>query len=135
MNTLPGQIASVKTDGSLSLVKVKVGEALFSVILIDTPDTAPYLQAERAVEVIFKETEVVLGTGELPQVSLQNRLHGQVLEVEAGLLLGRVRMKTVVGEVVSIVTARAIEQLGIEVGKEIWALVKTNEVMLAPVAE
>lgn len=132
MNTLKGKIAEVKVHESLSLVRVEVNGQLFSAIVIDTPDTVDYLRTGINVKLIFKETEVILARGNELNISLQNRFFGPVIAVESGDLLSKVVVNAKQGEITSIITTNAVRQLEIEVGTEVTALVKTNEMMLSP---
>ena len=132
MNTLKGKIAEVKVHESLSLVRVEVNGQLFSAIVIDTPDTVDYLQTGVNINLIFKETEVILARGNELNISLQNRFFGPVIAVESGDLLSKVVVNAKQGEITSIITTNAVRQLEIEVGTEVTALVKTNEMMLSP---
>ena len=131
MNILKGTITAVNVQGHLSLVHVDVDSVRLSAIVIDTPDTAPYLVPGQAIQVIFKETEVVLGRGGGHLVSLQNRLVGNVRSIEAGELLSKITVDTTVGSVVSIVTTQAVHQLELQIGTEVTAMIKTNEVILS----
>jgi len=135
MNVLVGKISHVQTEGSLSLVGVRVGESLFRVLLIDSPETAPYLKTDTAVEVIFKETEVVLSWGGKGEVSIQNRLQAGVISVAKGPLLSRIRLSTEVGEVVAVVLSELLEEKPLQEGEQVTALIKSNEVMLAPLSQ
>lgn len=131
MNILKGHIDSIKVNGDLSIVKVRVGSVLFSTILIDTPETAPYLQLENQVKVIFKETEVILGVGDMSGISLRNKMQGKVCSIESDNLLSKVSIDTEMGKITSIITSNAVNQLKIVLGMEITAMVKTNELMLS----
>ena len=111
MNILAGEIESVTVRKSLSLVKVKVGKFHLTTIVIDTPESAPYLIAGCAVKVIFKETEVIIGKGRDHQISLQNKLIGTVDAIESGDLLSKVSINTAVGKLVSVITSKAVKQL------------------------
>ena len=51
--------------------------------------------------------------------------------LEKGKLLARVSINSVCGPINAIVTANAIEQLQLEVGSRVKALIKTNELMLS----
>lgn len=134
MNCLSGTIANITTQGSLSLVKVQVGEVELFAIVIDTPKTSPYLQLGQPVNVIFKETEVIVGQGYSHAVSLQNRLRGQVRSLESNALLSQVVLDTTVGPITSIITTHAVHQLRLAPGIEVTAMIKTNEVMLSAVS-
>ena len=131
MNILKGKISSIKVNGDLSIVKVDIGKTIFSTILIDTPDTASYLKLENEVSVIFKETEVILGVGDMSGISLRNKLVGKVISIESDRLLSKVTIDTDLGPITSIITSNAVTQLKIVVGLEVSAMIKTNELMLS----
>lgn len=131
MNILSGNIKSITTSGELSLIQVECNVLLLSAILIDTAETAPYLRQYQPVKVMFKETEVVLGKGTDFQISLQNRLEGTITSIEKGILLSKVILSTDCGNITSIVTSRAIDQLELTTGSVATAMVKTNEIMLS----
>jgi molybdate transport system regulatory protein len=131
MNILRGHIEKVKVNGELSIVQVRIGEVLFSTILIDTPETVSYLEKGSEVGVIFKETEVILGVGDMSGVSLRNKIKGKVVDIASDNLLSRVRIETGIGIISSIITSNAVKQLEIVSGMEVTAMVKTNEIMLS----
>ena len=131
MNTLSGEIAAIKVKNALSLVYINVTSARLCAIVIDTPESAPYLRTGNRIKVIFKETEVIIGTGKNQQISLQNRISGQVKAVESGDLLSKVTVDTPAGEIVSVITTNAVKQLHIKAGSQVTAMIKTNEVMLS----
>ena len=87
MNVLSGNIAEVRVNGELSIVRVKVGDHLLSSIVIDTPETADYLVPGGEVRVIFKETEVIIGTGSTEGISLRNKFRGRVEKIDSDILL------------------------------------------------
>ncbi len=131
MNILKGHIDSIKVNGDLSIVKVRVGSAVFSTILIDTPETAPYLFVDNEVKIIFKETEVILGVGDMSGISLRNKMKGKVSHIESDTLLSKVSIDTEMGTITSIITSNAVKQLQIVQDMELTAMVKTNELMLS----
>ncbi len=131
MNLLKGKISGVKVNGELSLVSIQVGEFRFSSIVIDTPKTSSYLQLEHPVKIIFKETEVIMATGKVHPISLQNRIPGTIFSIESDNLLSKVVLNSTIGKITSIITTNAVNQLELEVGKEAIAMIKTNELMLS----
>ena len=131
MNILKGIIKEIEVNGDLSIVRVSVGNRLFSTIVIDTPETAGFLKLDNEVKVIFKETEVIIGVGDMSGISLRNKLPGKVLQIDSDKLLSKLRMATDVGEITSIITANAVKQLQIVQGMEVTAMIKTNEILLS----
>jgi len=132
MNSLKGHIKEVQVNGSLSLVTVALSdEILFRTIIIETPETASYLSVGHMVKVLFKETEVVIGKDVKHLISLQNQLRGEVKRVERGLLLSNIIINTPVGDISSIITTNAVDQLNLKEELTVCAMVKTNEIMLS----
>lgn len=131
MNVLKGEIESVTVKNSLSLVKIKVGSFHLTSIVIDTPDSSPYLKIGNRINAIFKETEVIIGKGREHPISLQNKITGTIDAIESGDLLSKVSLETEIGEIVSVITSNAVNQLQLVKGSEVTAMIKTNEVMLS----
>ena len=131
MNVLSGNIAEVRVNGELSIVRVKVGDHLLSSIVIDTPETADYLVPGGEVRVIFKETEVIIGTGSTEGISLRNKFRGRVEKIDSVILLSKLTIGTPVGKITSIITSNAVSELGISEGSEVTAMIKTNELILS----
>lgn len=132
MNKLSGQIEAIEVSGSLSIVSVKIQEQVtLKAVVIETPETADYLRLGNTIYVLFKETEVVIGTDETHAISLQNRIRGMIQQIDSGKLLSKLRISTPIGEVVSIISTNAVRQLGLEEGMAVVAMVKLNEIMLS----
>jgi molybdopterin-binding protein len=66
------------------------------------------------------------------QVSARNQLKGTVKKVEHGAVNSEVTIELADGlEVVSIITKESAEQLGLAVGKAVFAVIKASDVMIA----
>lgn len=131
MNILKGNIESIAVNGDLSIVRVIVAGWVFSSIVIDTPETASFLKVNNEVKIIFKETEVIIGVGDMSGISLRNKMVGTVKSIDADILLSKLTLETPMGEITSIITSNAVEQLKIKPGMEVTAMVKTNELILS----
>jgi len=131
MNVLKGNISKLHISGSLTLINILVKEIGVSAIVIDTPETAPYLKIDNEVTVIFKETEVIIGTGNVDGISMRNKFVGDISNIESKELLSKLTIDTNVGKVCSIITTNAVNQLELKVGLNVTAMIKTNEIMLS----
>ncbi|MCC9136931.1 molybdopterin-binding protein [Pontibacter silvestris] len=132
MNSFTGEITAIEQEESLSLISLRVGETPFTTIVIDTPDTAPYLRVGNTVQVLFKESEVLIGKDiNNNSISLQNKIACTIKAIEQGKLLSKLELESNIGPVVSIITTNAVEQLQLKVANVVMAMVKTNEIMLA----
>ena len=131
MNRLQGVIKEVITEGALSIVRIESKDTIFSSIVIDTPQTNTDLQVGRNISVIFKESEVIIGKGDVTSISLRNKLKGTILKIDMGHLLSRLSIKTSAGIISSVITTNAVENLNLSIKDEVWAMIKTNEVMIS----
>lgn len=132
MNSLKGHIKKVQVNGSLSLVTIALSdEILFKAVIIETPETASYLSEGHLVKVLFKETEVVIGKDIKHLISLQNQIRGEIKRVERGQLLSNIIINTPAGDISSIITTNAVDQLNLKEELTVCAMVKTNEIMLS----
>lgn len=107
------------------------GGVEISAIVIETPETAPYLKQGGPISVLFKETEVILSTGKAEQIGIQNRIPGEVRQVETGTLLSKVALVTPMGELEAIIASAELKAMGLAEGDRVTALIKINEVMLS----
>ncbi|MEG3657356.1 TOBE domain-containing protein [Arenibacter palladensis] len=133
MNSFPAHIKEVKTNGAMSIVFVTMdsGEELVSVV-IDTPESAPYLKSGNKVNVLFKETEVAVSTQKELNISIENRIAGNITHIEVGVLLSRLILETKIGEVIAIISTMSVRQMGLVEKMNVMIMVKLNEIILAP---
>ncbi len=66
------------------------------------------------------------------KISARNSIKGTVKQFTTGAVNSEVVVEVSPGvEIVSIITKASAESLGIEVGKEIYAVIKSSDVMIA----
>lgn len=132
MNSFIGEITAIEQEESLSLISVRVGEIPFTSIVIDSPDTAPYLHIGNKIQVLFKESEVLIGKIiSNYDISLQNKISCTIKAIDKGKLLSKIELESAIGKVVSIITTNAVMKLQLREAEVVTAMVKTNEIMLA----
>lgn len=131
MNLLTGEITTIKTEGSLSLVKVMVQDCAITSIVIETPESVSYLRIGNKIKIVFKETEVVLAKAFSGAISLQNKLDCTVHSFEKGTLLCKIILNFQDTQITSVITRNAFDQLDIQENDSVLAMIKTNEISLA----
>lgn len=131
MNKLNGVISSIASAGGISHVHLNVHAITLSSVIIDTPETAPYLKQGQEVSILFKETEVIIGKGKEIPVSLQNRIPCTIRTIERGQILSRISLQYDQYSLISIITTKAVDQMALKENDKVVAMIKTNEVMLA----
>lgn len=114
----------------MSLVDVDVDGDIFTSIVVETAETAPYLAPGNAVLILFKETEVSLAKNLSGAISLRNRIRAVIHAIDRGVLLSAVTLDYKGMQVVSVITTRSVERLALAPGDKVEGLVKANEVTL-----
>jgi molybdopterin-binding protein len=66
------------------------------------------------------------------KLSARNQFKGKVVAIEKGIITGKVKVEiTMPVTVTAVITKEAIEDLGVKVGDEVTAIVKSTEIMIA----
>jgi molybdopterin-binding protein len=127
MNILQGNIIDIKTSGEISQVLVDVGGIVFSSILLDA--ATMNLKIKNSVEILFKETEVLVATKQ-SCVSARNTFLGEVMGIKEGEILSEISFAFQNTIIKSIITTSSLQALDIKIGEEFLWLVKANEITL-----
>ncbi len=131
MNVLKGKISSLKTSGRLTIVTLDVSGILLKSIIIENPDTVSYLKKNNPIQVMFKETEVVIGKDADIAISMENRIPGTITEIIKGALLCSLSLNTKAGKIKATLTSESASKLQLQLGEFVTAMVKTTEIMLS----
>lgn len=134
MNTFPGTVTHIESNGQLSLVDIAITGGSLTATLLEAPGTTAYLNIGASVRVMFKPTEVSLAKQLQGMISLRNRLPCSVIAIERGALLAAVTLAYANTTLQSVITSRAVDALQLRVGDQVEALIKANEVVLGAAA-
>ncbi|MDR5170639.1 TOBE domain-containing protein [Methylobacillus pratensis] len=66
-------------------------------------------------------------------INVRNQFRGRIKEIVLGPVVSEVDVETPVGIVTSVITTRSVNELNLQVGTEVLALIKATEVSLAKV--
>ncbi|ABE48888.1 MULTISPECIES: TOBE domain-containing protein [Methylobacillus] len=66
-------------------------------------------------------------------INVRNQFRGRVKEIVLGPVVSEIDVETPVGIVTSVITTRSVNELNLQVGTEVLALIKATEVSLAKV--
>ncbi len=128
MNLLKGSIVNIKQVDSLISLEIEVGTKIFTSLVIANEKEDQYKIGE-SVNVIFKETEVMIATHN-SKVSARNAFISPIISIEKGELLCSVSFAFDSFTISSIITKSALFELFCEVGKEYLWFIKSNEVSI-----
>lgn len=150
MNTLNGEITAITTEQSISLVQVLAEGHLFHSLVLDAPETSPWLKENAPIRVLFKETEVMVALAPDPsstsplRISVRNQLPCRITAITRGAILCELTLSLIpqststrssvpppAAIIRSIITSAACESLRLKENQAVIALIKTNEVSLA----
>ena len=89
---------------------------------------------------LFSRSRLLAGQSEISaaatesdalEISARNRLRGHVVSITADGVMAEVRIQVGDQELVSIITRSSAERLGLAAGEEVFAVIKSTEVMIA----
>ena len=64
------------------------------------------------------------------EISARNQLRGRVTAIALGGVMAEVRVQIGANELVSVITRSSVERMGVKVGDEVVAVIKSTEVMI-----
>ncbi|MEU9589146.1 molybdopterin-binding protein [Streptomyces sp. NPDC048219] len=131
-NQLPGTVTGVTPGEAMATVGVRLtgGQDLTAAITREAADDLG-LSAGTAVRALVKSTEVALSTGRTDGLSIRNRLPGTVTRLTLGEAMAVVHITMEDAELTAVITKESAEDLGLFVGSDVIALIKSTEVALA----
>lgn len=127
MNQLNGTIKHTKSVEGITHVYVDVGDNIFSVLVLSGNEE---YQKEESVNLLFKETEVMIATIE-SIVSARNSFVSPITCINTGEILAEIHFNFEGTKIVAVVTKQALDYLQCNIGDNFRWFVKSNEVMIA----
>ncbi|MER7536632.1 TOBE domain-containing protein [Streptomyces sp. NPDC097704] len=131
-NQLPGTVTAVTTGEAMASVKVRLagGQDVTAAITADAVKDLALAEGS-AVRALVKSTEVALATGPVEGISIRNQLAGSVTEVSTGGAMASVKVSVEGGELTAAITKDAVEDLGLNPGTAVVALIKSTEISVS----
>ncbi|MCX5269809.1 molybdopterin-binding protein [Streptomyces sp. NBC_00199] len=131
-NQLPGIVTAVQPGQVMALVKIRLdgGQHLTAAITLEASEQLA-LAPGAAVHALVKSTEISLSTGQVAGLSIRNRLPGTITGLVLGSVMAAVKITVDGGEITAAITRESAVDLGLFVGSDVIALIKSTEVSLA----
>lgn len=130
MNCLSGYIEGLSGTGNLTLVKVNIGGTVFNSIVIGNTENSAYLATGKSVNLLFDESEVMIGKNISGKLSIGNVANCRVISIEKGNVFTRLGLDLHGNTVYSLITCEAQKELNIAVHDKVEMYVKMNEIFL-----
>ncbi|MET8452695.1 TOBE domain-containing protein [Streptomyces sp. NPDC005209] len=131
-NQLPGTVTEVRTGEVMATVKIRLdgGQDLMAAITLEAVEQLG-LAPGTPVRALVKSTEISLATSAVEGLSIRNRLPGAIVHLALGGAMASVKVSVDGSELTAVITKDAAEDLGLFVGSDVIALIKSTEVALA----
>ncbi|MGE4266556.1 MAG: molybdopterin-binding protein [Deferribacterales bacterium] len=129
MNQLEAKVLYYRTSGQIILCELESFGAQVTAVILDSPGELEYLKEGNTLNILFKETEVIIATGEIGQLSLNNRFRAKITAMEKGEIFTSLALDFGTG-MTSVITTKSVERLRLAIGTEVTALVKANEIAI-----
>ncbi|MFF8867449.1 molybdopterin-binding protein [Streptomyces sp. NPDC015139] len=131
-NQLPGTVTEVRPGEVMATVKVRLagGQNLTAAITLEAVEELG-LAPGSEVRALVKSTEVALSTSRTEGLSIRNQVPGTVTQLLLGEVMATVKVSMAGGELTAAITKDAAGDLGLFVGSDVIALIKSTEVALA----
>jgi len=130
MNCLNGHIIDLSGVGNLTIVRIKVDEVLFSAIVIGRKEDDTQMVQGREVEILFNESEVVIGKNIAGKLSMGNSVGCIVKSMENGKVFSRVGLDLHGFTIYSLMATEVCNQMDIHLLDEVEMFVRMNDVFL-----
>lgn len=130
-NQLEGTITKI-TEGAVNgIVNIDVNGCVASATISMNSIKELGLEVGKKAYAIIKATEVMIGLGEM-KISARNKFTGTITGINRGAVNAIVTMDACGGNTISsTISLAAVDELGLEVGKEATAVIKATSVMVA----
>ncbi|MFG2638226.1 molybdopterin-binding protein [Streptomyces sp. NPDC048362] len=131
-NQLPGTVVEVRPGNVMATVAVRLtgGQHLTAAITREAVEELGLVPGT-SVKALVKSTEVALSTARVEGLSIRNQLPGTVTRFVLGEAMATVGVSVAEGELTAAITKDAAGDLGLFVGSDVIALIKSTEVSLA----
>ncbi len=128
-NQFAGKVVSVVEGSVNGIVTLDVNGAKVTATISMDSIKALGLESGKEATAFVKATEVMVATGDL-KLSARNQFAGKVAKIEAGAVNSIVTIEAAVGSISATISNAAVEELGLEAGKEVTAVIKATSVMI-----
>ena len=128
-NQFKGVVTNVEEGAVNGIVSIDVNGEVFSSTISINAIKELELKKGVAAFAVVKATEVMVAT-ELPKISARNKFKGSVKDIQSGSVNDIVAIETKAGLISATISKKAVQELELSVGKEVYAIIKATSVMV-----
>lgn len=130
MNQIKATITNIKKHQNISALSFDALGFHMSMVALELNEK---LQVGTHVTIKAKATNISLAKEIEHQISISNQLHGEVYEIDNGVILCSVKIKIKDTILESIITQNSASKMDIKVGDKIIALIKATDISVAQI--
>jgi molybdopterin-binding protein len=130
VNRIDATVKAIEETDVVTYIRVECGDTPVCLIKAKSPE---WLAVGDRVCCTFQEASVCVSKDCPGRVSIENRLPATLASVREGASLCELTFESGVGKIVSLITARAYETLGLETGCGATVLLRGVDIHLEPV--
>lgn len=130
-NRLPATITGVKKGKLNAHVNLEWESSPLSVVITSASAEEMGLCEGDEIEVLFKASDVIIARNLSGQISARNILPGTITEIVEGFPLAMVTINAKGYTVSAELTASSVKDMGLNLGDDVEAVIKSSELILA----
>lgn len=130
-NRLPVKIKGIKKGKLNAHISLDWRSLTMSVIITSRSADEMRLEEGDNIEVLFKASDVIIAQGLSGKISARNILPGIITGITRGFPLAMINLDCKGDKVAAELTLSSLEDMGLEVGDEVDAIIKSSELILA----
>ncbi len=130
MSDLTATVQSIQCNDGVNIVTFSLGEQNLTMVSLEL-DEALSIGSECILSV--NASSVAIGKNLSGMLSYSNQLSAKVVSIEKGQLLARILLDISDNRVESMITLASTERLGLEVGDQVTALIKSTVLSVSKV--
>jgi molybdate transport system regulatory protein len=132
-NIFDGKIVEIRKGVTTSHVRIDVKGQIVTASITEESVEDLGLKVGEAVKAVIKSSDVFVAVGPDLKISARNIFDGKIIEIRKGVTTSHVRID-VKGQIVTAsITEESVEDLGLKVGDEVKAVIKSSDVLVAVV--
>ncbi len=130
MSDFVATVRSIQRNDGVNIVTFALGEQILTMVSLEL-DEALSIGSECILSV--NASSVAIGKNLGGMLSYSNQLSAKVVSIEKGKLLARILLDISDNRVESMITVSSTERLGLEVGDQVTALIKSTVLSVSKV--
>jgi molybdate transport system regulatory protein len=132
-NIFSGVVCDIVREEAVAQVALELqsGQKLYAVIDNDSVDELQ-LEPGSNAHALVKSSSVMISNAEKPlAISARNMIRGRIVEISGNAVQGEISLDIGHGDVItSTITRNSVERLGLKIGQDAWAIIKTSSVII-----